>query len=233
MTGAVHLVVIRVCFDEHQVRNTAGLGNHESVRGEPPKCTKAKHLRMLSLPDLHTAHIRLRDSTLDDWKCQPDNPYLFASSVCRRINSIYHFRHAIRKFGLNCQILGTLPSMKSIIYSPNLMKDREHVALVDFDCARRAGITLHGSVSAMSRQKSGNPLRFMAIAWTAWLNKSSQELEWASIAQDVGNPTTGPLHYRRKFTIGSSFKDHFKERHFQNQLVDSLCTSGCLQTKSE
>ena len=58
------------------------------------------------------------------------------------------------------------------------MKDRKHVALVDSDCARRAGITLHGSVSAMSRQKSRNPLRFMAIVWTAWLNKSSQELEW-------------------------------------------------------
>ena len=135
------------------------------------------------------------------------------------------YRHAIRKFGLNRPILGTLPSMNTIpgTYSPNQKKVRAHLALVDSDCARRAGIAMHGSVSAMEQcvssmaaqdpfdGKSGNPLRFMVIVRTPWLNKSSQELE-------SGFHCTGRqkshhsrrLHFRRKFTVGS-FKRHLRE----------------------
>ena len=52
------------------------------------------------------------------------------------------YRHAIRKFGITRPILGTLPSMKSIpgTYSPNQKKVRAHLALVDSDCARLAGM---------------------------------------------------------------------------------------------
>ena len=147
------------------------------------------------------------------------------------------YRHAIRKFGLNRPILGTLPSMKSIpgTYSPNQKKVRAHIALVDSDCARRAGIMLHGSVSAMEQYvsgmafrdpfdgKSGNPLRFMAIVRTPWLNKSSQEPEWGFHCTGCQESHYScPLHFRRKFTVGS-FKEHLREcgnirhgKHFLN-----------------
>jgi hypothetical protein len=135
------------------------------------------------------------------------------------------YRHAIRKFGLNRPILGTLPSMKSIpgTYSPNEKKVCAHIALVDSDCARRAGITLHGSVSVMEQHvssiaaqdpfdgKSGNPLRFMAIVRTPWLNKSSRELEWGFHCTGCQKSHhSRPLHFRRKFTVGS-FKEHLRE----------------------
>ncbi len=146
------------------------------------------------------------------------------------------YRHAILKFGLDRPILGTLPSMKSIpgTYSPNQKKVRAHLALVDFDCARRAGITLHGSVSAMEQYvssvaaqdpfdgKSGNPLRFMAIVRTPWLNKSSQELEWGFHCTGCQRShCSRPLHFRRKFTV-ESFKEHIREcgniRHGRHHL---------------
>lgn len=64
--------------------------------------------------------------------------------------------HAIRKFGVNRQILHTLPRMRSIpgTYSPNEKKSRKRLALVDSESARLAGITLHGSSSAMERHVS-------------------------------------------------------------------------------
>ncbi|KAG6884914.1 hypothetical protein C0993_007281 [Termitomyces sp. T159_Od127] len=137
------------------------------------------------------------------------------------------YLHAIRKFGLNRRILGTLPSMRSIpgTYSPIQRKVRAQITLVDSDCARRAGIALHGSVSAMEQYvsnistaapdpfdgKSGNSFRLMAIVRTPWLDKSSQKLEW-------GFHCTGcqecyysrPLHFRRKFTV-DSFKEHLRK----------------------
>ncbi|KAG6823235.1 hypothetical protein H0H92_010906 [Tricholoma furcatifolium] len=135
------------------------------------------------------------------------------------------YRHAIRKFGLNRRVLGTLPSMKSIpgTYSPMEKKVRARIALVDSDCARRAAITLHGSASAMEEyvsstgtqdpldRREGNTLRFMAIVRTPWLNRSSQELEWGfhcAGCQKCHYSRT--LHFRRKFTVGS-FNDHLKE----------------------
>ena len=112
------------------------------------------------------------------------------------------------------------------------MKDRKHVALVDSDCAVAQVLRSTAlSVPCLDRNQG-----IRCVLWQLFgqhgLTKVPKSWNGASIAQDVGNPTTGPLHYRRKFTIGS-FKEHLKERHFQNQLVDSLCTSGCLQTKSE
>jgi len=64
--------------------------------------------------------------------------------------------HAIRKFGVNRQILNTLPCMRSIpgTYSPNEKKCHERLALVDSESAYRAGITLHGSFSAMEQYVS-------------------------------------------------------------------------------
>lgn len=64
--------------------------------------------------------------------------------------------HAIRKFGLDRQILNTLPCMRSIpgTYSPNGKKCREPLVLVDFESAYRAGIMQHGSVSAMDQYVS-------------------------------------------------------------------------------
>jgi hypothetical protein len=145
------------------------------------------------------------------------------------------YRHAIRKLGLKHSILRTLPSMKCIrgTYSPNEKKVRAHLKLVDSNCARRAGITLHGSVSAMEQYvssmeiqdppdfKSGNPLRFVAIVRTPWLNESSQELEWGFHCKGCQRSYIGPLHFRRKFNIGS-FKKHLREcgniRHGEHHL---------------
>lgn len=136
------------------------------------------------------------------------------------------YRQAIRKFGLNRPILRALPSMKSIpgTYSPNQKKVRAHITLVDSDCARRAGIMLHGSVSAMEQDvssmaaqdpvdgKSGNPLRFMAIVRAPWLNKSSQEPEWGFYCAGCQKKPfhCRPRHFRRKFTVGS-FREHLRE----------------------
>jgi hypothetical protein len=146
------------------------------------------------------------------------------------------YRHAIRKLGLKRPILRTLPNMKCIrgTYSPNEKKVRAHLKLVDSNCARSAGITLHGSISAMERYvssmevqdpfdgKSGNPLRFVAIVRTPWLNESSQELEWGFHCTGCQRShISRPLHFRRKFTIGS-FKEHLREcgniRHGKHHL---------------
>ncbi|KAI0285530.1 hypothetical protein BC826DRAFT_960139 [Russula brevipes] len=146
------------------------------------------------------------------------------------------YRHAIRKFGLKLPILRTLPSMKCIrgTYSSNLYKVRSHLAVVDSNCARRASITLHGSISAMEQYvssmavqdpfdgKSGNPLRFVAIVRTPWLNKSPKEPEWGFHCKGCRNSyISRPLHFRRKFTIGS-FKEHLREcgniRHGEHHL---------------
>ncbi|KAH8725641.1 hypothetical protein GQ44DRAFT_739461 [Phaeosphaeriaceae sp. PMI808] len=64
--------------------------------------------------------------------------------------------HAIRKFGINHQILSTLPRMTSIpgTYSPNERKRHERPALVDSESAYRAGITFHGSSIAMKQYVS-------------------------------------------------------------------------------
>jgi hypothetical protein len=159
--------------------------------------------------------------------------------LCLSVDKQYlplRYSHAIRKFGLNRPILRTLPRMRSIpgTYSPNQKKVRTHLALVDSDCARRAGITLHGSVSAMEQYvssmaaqdafdgKSGNPLRFMAIVRIPWLNKSSQELEWGFHCTGCQKSHySRPLHFRRKFTA-KSFKEHLKEcgniRHGKHHL---------------
>lgn len=134
------------------------------------------------------------------------------------------YRRATRKFGINRAILCTLPSMKSIpgTYSPTQRKFRIRVTLVDSESARRAGIALHGSVSAMkqyvssmgaqdpSDDESRNPFRFMAVVRTPWLNKSSQELEWGFHCIGCRIYRKRPLHFRRKFTVGS-FKEHLKE----------------------
>ncbi len=66
------------------------------------------------------------------------------------------YSDAIRKFGVNRQILETLPRMRSIpgIYSPNEKKSRTRLTLVDYKSARRAGIALHGLSSAMEQYVS-------------------------------------------------------------------------------
>jgi hypothetical protein len=63
---------------------------------------------------------------------------------------------AIRKFGLDRSILNTLPQMRSIpgTYSPNEQKCNKRPALVDSESAYHAGITLHGSLSAMQQYVS-------------------------------------------------------------------------------
>jgi len=163
--------------------------------------------------------------------------------------------HAIQKFGLNHQILDTLPQMRSIpgIYSPNQKKCRHRLTLVDYDYARRAGIALHGSVTAMEKHvsdiagqklqryrerlsqrptspsapttrrprtegpfdgKSGNPLRFMAIVRTPWLNRISQDVELGSYCigceRSYDSYRNRPMHFRRKFTV-DVFNEHLRQ----------------------
>ena len=149
--------------------------------------------------------------------------------LCLSENKRYlplRYLHAIRKFGLNRSILRTLPTMKAIpgTYSTCGKIFRGPLSLVDFDCARHAGIALHGSVSAMEQYVSnlpapnptdwrqGNPLRFMAIVRTPWFNRSSQELEWgfhckACLEKSNHSPS---MHFRRKFNVGS-FKEHLRQ----------------------
>ncbi|KAF2276421.1 uncharacterized protein EI97DRAFT_39340 [Westerdykella ornata] len=64
--------------------------------------------------------------------------------------------HAIRKFGLNRQIVDTLRCMRSLpgTYSPNERRCSERIVLVDRESACRAGTTLHGSFSAMEQYVS-------------------------------------------------------------------------------
>ena len=136
------------------------------------------------------------------------------------------YLHAKKKFGINRSIIRTLPTMRSIPGKYNATDgkiSRGHLSLVDFDSARRAGIALHGSVSAMEQYVSsmpapkafdgisGNPLRFMAIVRTPWFNKSSQELEWGfhCIACQEEHHSR-PLHFRRKCNVGL-FKEHLRE----------------------
>ena len=66
------------------------------------------------------------------------------------------YSDAIRKFGVDRQIIGTLPHMRSIpgTYSPNEKICRAQLSLVDSGSARRAGIALHGSFSAVEQHVS-------------------------------------------------------------------------------
>lgn len=66
------------------------------------------------------------------------------------------YGHAIRKFGVNREVLNTLPCMRSIpgTYSPNEKKSNERLTLVDSESAYRAGIKLHGSLSSMEQYVS-------------------------------------------------------------------------------
>ena len=63
------------------------------------------------------------------------------------------FSHAKREYGLNHAIVKTLPRMRSIpgLYSPKGKKVRDRITLVDRESARQAGITLHGTATAMDR----------------------------------------------------------------------------------
>lgn len=63
---------------------------------------------------------------------------------------------AVRKFGLDRSLLASSPYLKSIpgCYSPGWKSVRTRLTLVDPDSARRAGIALHGSVSAMEQYVS-------------------------------------------------------------------------------
>lgn len=63
---------------------------------------------------------------------------------------------AIRRFGLNPNLVASSPHMRSIpgYYSPNEKISRARLTLVDFEFARRAGIALHGSVSLMEQHVS-------------------------------------------------------------------------------
>jgi hypothetical protein len=62
-------------------------------------------------------------------------------------------RRATWKFGLDSRIISTLPHMRVIrgIYSPNEKKVGAPSVLVDYGSALRAGISLHGSLSAMNK----------------------------------------------------------------------------------
>ena len=149
----------------------------------------------------------------------------FATSVCVRDKRYLplQYLHAKKMFGINCSIIHTLPTMRSIPgkYSVLGKISREHLSLVDFDSARRAGIALHGSVSAMEQYVSSmpapkpfdemtwNPLRFMAIVRTPWFNRSSQELEWGFHCIACKGDSRR-LNFRRKFNVGS-FKEHLRE----------------------
>lgn len=64
--------------------------------------------------------------------------------------------HAIQKFGINRQIVCTLPCLRSIPGEYSLRKERKRpcFTLVDRESAYRAGVVLHGSPEAMERYAS-------------------------------------------------------------------------------
>lgn len=98
-------------------------------------------------------------------KCGDFGGYLYILT-CRRVcflclstDSRYlplPYSEAIRKFGINRSILNTLPHMRSIpgTYSPKAKKCNRRLTLVDSESAYHAGITLHGSLSAMQQYVS-------------------------------------------------------------------------------
>lgn len=69
-----------------------------------------------------------------------------------KVLTIRH-KSAIRKFGLNRQIVRALPGMKSIpgTYSQDKCQDTKRHNLVDYESAYQAGISIHGSPIAMAR----------------------------------------------------------------------------------
>ncbi|KAM3551760.1 hypothetical protein MY1884_007562 [Beauveria asiatica] len=127
------------------------------------------------------------------------------------------FRRASRKFALINAVLDGLPNMRAVpgIYSPNENKFATRMALVDYEAARRAGIALYGSLTAMKRRvrdsgneskadpfdgKSGNPLRFAAIVQLPWLNRTTEIMDPGFHCLGCQRPRERPLHYRRRFT---------------------------------
>jgi hypothetical protein len=133
----------------------------------------------------------------------------FASSVCRRINSIYH-----------CRIVGTLPSMKSI---PGTYSKRKIVRTSRRYYARLR--QCHGTIRI--EHGSSRPLRRKIRESVLFYGNrldsmAEQNFQGASIAQDVRKSHhRRPPHCRPKFTIGS-FNEHFREcgniRHGKHHL---------------
>ncbi|KAM3562220.1 hypothetical protein ARSEF4850_002866 [Beauveria asiatica] len=124
---------------------------------------------------------------------------------------------ASRKFALINAVLDGLPNMRAVpgIYSPNENKIATRMALVDYEAARRAGIALYGSLTAMKRRvrdsgneskadpfdgMSGNPLRLAAIVQLPWLNRTTEIMDPRFHCLGCQRARERPLHYRRRFT---------------------------------
>ncbi|KAF1989194.1 hypothetical protein K402DRAFT_411230 [Aulographum hederae CBS 113979] len=141
-----------------------------------------------------------------------------------------------RKFALKHPLVKTLPSMRSLtgIYSPNEKKVTISQTLIDYQVAYQAGLSFHGSATAVGRQLeeehnqymrgvkrlrkadepfdglSGNPLRFMAITRAPVFNRNTQQAEWGAYClgcQDYKGRRTRSLCWRRRYTA-SSLTDH-------------------------
>ncbi|KAK4227885.1 hypothetical protein QBC38DRAFT_363203 [Podospora fimiseda] len=136
-------------------------------------------------------------------------------------------------FGLDDMVVETLPQMKVVpgIYSRTMKRLQSRSVLVDYECARQAGIALYGSVGAMQKHAQQkrrenfsaggksiidsislgdyelDPVRFVAIVEAPWLNKSSQQVDWGFYC--AGCSEFDPLLRLRRFT-DSSFDRHVK-----------------------
>jgi hypothetical protein len=97
-------------------------------------------------------------------------------------------RRASSKFGLDSQVIKTLPRMRAVCgtYSPNEKKVGAPSILVDHASALCAGISLHGSLSAMHRYIEAREVQKLR----AYNTKATAVQQSGSITRRVRQPRT-------------------------------------------
>ena len=109
---------------------------------------------------------------------------------------------AIRKFGLNHDIIDTIPHMKSVPgkYSPMERKSSKTLGLVDYESAHRAGIAFHGSRKAMVQHVSTLAAQEMRQCnnWqraAPWGLMSTASIHWSQMGDDFDAQSGNPVRF--------------------------------------
>ncbi|CAH0046281.1 unnamed protein product [Clonostachys solani] len=135
---------------------------------------------------------------------------------------------ARRYFGLDSSTVNSLPRLLTLggRYSPEGGKLQNKQVLVDYDAAREAGISRHGSQEGMEAYvaaargragrrrgppdgKAGNPLRFAAAVRLPWYDESSGELEWGFHCRGCEKSEQRSALCRKKYNA-VSFRRHIQ-----------------------
>ncbi|KAF2459722.1 hypothetical protein BDY21DRAFT_176813 [Lineolata rhizophorae] len=151
-----------------------------------------------------TLHDKL--CTVECETCGDFGGYIYALT-CKRVCFLCLSEHeaylpvpfslARRKFGINRQVLDTLPHFRSLPAQARAS-------------GRRNTIRRPRNDDPFDGQ-SGNPLRFMAIIQAPTFKRSSQEVEWGAYCVGCQRSSKQrPRHFRRRFTK-ESFSEHLHE----------------------